>query len=173
LKKILLISDTHSDLDDFIIKYAMDADEIWHAGDIGNIEWFESFSKTVSGKTFRGVYGNIDDTKVRVIFPKVNSFEVEKVKVVIIHIAGSYSNLNLEAKKAIEDNKPKIFICGHSHVLKVQYNSSKGFLFMNPGAAGNHGFHKVRTMLKFEIENGEIKNLNVIETSRKNLQFNS
>jgi len=173
LKKILLISDTHSDLDNFIINHSNEVDEIWHAGDIGNIEWIENFSKILNRKTFRGVYGNIDDTKVRAIFPKVNSFEVENVKVVIIHIAGSYSNLNLEAKKAIEENKPKIFICGHSHILKVQYNSSKRFLFMNPGAAGNHGFHKVRTMLKFEIENGEIKNLNVIETSRKNLQFNN
>jgi len=171
LKKILLISDTHSDLDNFIVKHANDADEIWHAGDIGNIEWFQDFSKIVYGKTFRAVYGNIDDTKVRAKFPKINAFEVEKIKVIIIHIAGNYSNLNIEAKQAINEYKPKIFICGHSHILKVQFNSLKGFLFMNPGAAGNHGFHKVRTMLKFEIDNGDIKNLNVIETERKKMSI--
>jgi len=171
LKKILLISDTHSDLDNFIINHSKEVDEIWHAGDIGNIEWIENFSKILNGKTFRAVYGNIDDTKVRMLFPKVNSFETEKVKVVILHIAGSFSNLNTEAKQAIEMHKPQLFICGHSHILKVQYNSSKGFLFMNPGAAGNHGFHKVRTMLKFELVNGEIKNLNVIEVGRNKIQI--
>jgi len=169
LKKILLISDTHSDLDNFIINYSKEVDEIWHAGDIGNIEWIENFSKILNGKTFRAVYGNIDDTKVRMLFPKVNSFETEKVKVVILHIAGSFSNLNTEAQQAIETYKPQLFICGHSHILKVQYNTLKRFLFMNPGAAGNHGFHKVRTMLKFELVNGDIKNLNVIEIGRNKI----
>ena len=167
MKKIVLISDTHSDLDEFRISHANEADEIWHAGDIGNIEWYQLFSQKVKGKVFRAVYGNIDDSKVRASFPKINSFVTESVKVVIVHIAGSYSNLNIEAKQAIEAYKPQIFICGHSHILKVQYNAIKGFLFMNPGAAGNHGFHKVRTMLRFEIENGNVKNLNEIEIERK------
>jgi uncharacterized protein len=171
LKKILLLSDTHSHIDNFILNHAKDADEIWHAGDIGNLEWIENFSKSIQGKTFRAVYGNIDDTKIRTSFPKVNSFEVESVKVVMTHIAGSFSRLNYEAQKAIDEFKPNVFICGHSHILKVQYNASKGFLFMNPGAAGNHGFHKVRTMLKFELENRDIKNLNVIEVSKENVSY--
>ncbi|WP_152285596.1 metallophosphoesterase family protein [Flavicella marina] len=160
MKKILLLSDTHSHIDAQIIKYIKQADEVWHAGDIGVIEVADTIKKL---KPLRAVYGNIDDKTVRAEYPLDQKFEVEKVSVWMTHIGGYPNKYNFRIKEEIQINPPKIFISGHSHILKVQFDQKLNLLHMNPGAAGKHGFHKVRTMLRFEIDKEEIKNLEVIE----------
>lgn len=160
MKKILLLSDTHSHIDPQIIKYIKQSDEVWHAGDIGIIEVADTIKKL---KPLRAVYGNIDDKTVRAEYPLDQKFEVEKVSVWMTHIGGYPNKYNFRIKEEIQINPPKIFISGHSHILKVQFDQKLNLLHMNPGAAGKHGFHKVRTMLRFEIDKEEIKNLEVIE----------
>lgn len=160
MKKILLLSDTHSYIDDQILKHAHWSDEIWHAGDIGTIEVTD---KLKSVKPVRAVYGNIDNSDIRSEFPLDNKFEVEGVSVWITHIGGYPNKYYHRVKEALKENPPKLFITGHSHILKVMHDKKLGLLHMNPGAAGKHGFHQVRTMLRFIIEKGEIKNLEVIE----------
>lgn len=161
MKKILLLSDTHGLIDDFIMRHVHKADEIWHAGDIGNQTVIDEIEKY---KPLRGVYGNIDDKFIRAIFPLDNKFIVEKVKVWITHIGGYPHRYNPRIKNIIKKNPPKLFISGHSHILKVQYDKKLNLLHMNPGAAGKYGIHQVRTMLRFEIENENIKNLEIIES---------
>ena len=162
--KILLLSDTHSHLDDAIVKYAKQADEIWHVGDIGNLKVTDTL-KTI--KPLRGVYGNIDNTEARAEFPLDNRFMIDGLDVWMTHIGGYPNKYNVRIKEAIKQNPPKLFISGHSHILKVQYDPKLGLLHMNPGAAGKHGFHQIRTMLRFEILKGEIKNLEVIELEKR------
>ena len=164
MKKILLLSDTHSFIDDGILKYAKKADEIWHAGDIGNIDVYDKLEKIT--KT-RAVYGNIDDYVIRSAIKEVNTFICEKVKVSMIHIAGKPPYYNRKSKLIIQQEKPKIFICGHSHILKVEFDKVNNVLFMNPGAAGRHGFHKKRTMIRFEINEEKIENMEVIELGNR------
>lgn len=160
MKKILLLSDTHSFIDDQILKYVKQADEVWHAGDIGLIDVADTIK---SLKPFRSVYGNIDDKIVRSEYPLDLKFSCEEVPVWMTHIGGYPGKYNLRIREEIKVNPPKIFISGHSHILKVQFDQKLNCLHMNPGAAGKHGFHKVRTMLRFEIDKTEIKNLEVIE----------
>ncbi len=160
MKKILLLSDTHSHIDNQILKYIKQADEVWHAGDIGKIEVADAIKDL---KPFRAVYGNIDDKTVRAEYPLDLKFTVEGVSVWITHIGGYPNKYNFRIAEEINQNPPKLFISGHSHILKVQYDQKLNLLHMNPGAAGKHGFHKVRTMLRFEVDKGEIKNLEVIE----------
>lgn len=164
MKKILLLSDTHNYLDDGIIKFVKEADEVWHAGDWGTDM---VCNEIVKHRTLRGVYGNIDGQDVRVRFPKVNHFDCEGVNVMMTHIAGSPGRYNKEARELVK-KKPDLFICGHSHILKVQRDKT-GMLHINPGAAGNHGFHKVRTMVRFKLENGRIFDLEVIELGKRGL----
>lgn len=164
MKKILLLSDTHSHLDDTILKYVKLADEVWHAGDIGNLAVTDTIKKL---KPLRAVYGNIDDGKARLEFPLHNRFQCEGVDVWITHIGGYPGKYNQEIRSEIRQNPPKLFICGHSHILKVQFDKELNLLHMNPGAAGKHGFHQVRTMLQFEIEGDKIQNLNVIELGNR------
>ena len=164
MKKILLLSDTHSFIDDGILKYAKKADEIWHAGDIGNIDVYDKLEKIT--KT-RAVYGNIDDYVIRSAIKEVNTFICEKVKVSMIHIAGKPPYYNRKSKLIIKQEKPKIIICGHSHILKVEFDKVNNVLFMNPGAAGRHGFHKKRTMIRFEINEEKIENMEVIELGNR------
>ncbi len=163
MKKILLLSDTHGTLDDFILPYLEKADEIWHAGDAGNMDIVEKLEQI---KPVRGVYGNIDDARVRAAWPLYQCFETEGVKVLILHIGGYPGRYTAEAKKLLNKCKPDLFITGHSHILKVMHDNKRGLLHMNPGAAGKSGFHKVRTMLRFELDNGKIRNLEVIERKR-------
>lgn len=158
--KILLLSDTHSHIDDRILEYAKDADEIWHAGDFGNMEVIEQLEKI---KTVRGVYGNIDGDKIRRIFPEVLRFKCEEVEVLMIHIGGYPGKYSPLAKKEIETKTPKLFISGHSHILKAMYDQKNELLHLNPGACGKSGWHKVRTMMRFEINGDKIENLEVIE----------
>lgn len=160
MKKILLLSDTHSYIDDRILEYAQQADEIWHAGDIGDICVTDKLAKI---KPLRAVYGNIDDNKARAEFPLNNRFTLEGVDVLITHIGGYPGKYNPAIRQEIYTNPPKLFICGHSHILKVMPDKQLGLIHMNPGAVGKHGFQKVRTMLRFELNDGKIENLEVIE----------
>ncbi len=164
MKKILLLSDTHSYIDDQILKFVKQADEVWHAGDIGDLNVTDTIKKI---KPLRAVYGNIDNKDARAEFPLDNKFVVEGVSVWITHIGGYPNRYNPRVKEALVKNTPKLFICGHSHILKVQFDKKLDLLHLNPGAAGKHGFHKVRTMLRFELEKGVIKNMEVIELAKR------
>ncbi len=163
MKKILLLSDTHSHIDEAIIKYVKQADEVWHAGDIGDLKVSDMLK---SIKPFRAVYGNIDSAETRIEFPIHNRFMCEAVDVWITHIGGYPGRYNPNIRKEIQSNPPKLFISGHSHILKVMQDKKLGLLHMNPGAIGKSGIHKVRTMLRFEIDGDNIQNLEVIEINR-------
>ena len=160
MTKILLLSDTHSYIDNDILKHVRQADEVWHAGDIGDLKVTDAIAKL---KPIKGVYGNIDDAKVRLEFPKNNRFMCEGVDVWITHIGGYPNRYDVKIREAIKRNPPKLFICGHSHILKVMPDKKLNLLHMNPGAVGKHGFHKTRTMLRFTIDGTKIDNLEVIE----------
>jgi putative phosphoesterase len=164
MTKILLLSDTHSFIDEKILKFVKQADEVWHAGDIGNLEVTNTLKKL---KPLRAVFGNIDGADARSEFPLDAKFEVEKVTVWMTHIGGYPNKYYQRIRDEIKLNPPKIFISGHSHILKVQYDKKLNLLHLNPGAAGNHGFHKVRTMLRFELDNSEIKNMEIIELDKR------
>lgn len=164
MKKILLLSDTHGFLDDQILKYVKLADEVWHAGDIGNIDVVDTLKKL---KPLRAVYGNIDNHLIRAEFPENNRFIIEDVDVLITHIGGYPNRYEKRIKNILIENPPKIFISGHSHILKVIYDKKLGLLHLNPGAAGKNGMHKVRTMLRFEIDGKDIKNLEIIELEKR------
>jgi len=163
LKKILLLSDTHSHLDDQILKYVRQADEVWHTGDIGDLKVTDAIEAL---KPLRAVFGNIDSAAIRQHFPLHNRFMCEGVDVWITHIGGYPGRYDRAVREELAANPPDLFICGHSHILKVMHDSKNNLLFMNPGAAGNYGIHQVRTMLRFEIDKAKIQNLEVIEFSR-------
>lgn len=163
MKKILLLSDTHSYIDEKMLNYIKNADEVWHAGDIGSLAVADEIKKI---KPFRAVYGNIDDQLIRAEYPLDAIFTIEKVKVWITHIGGYPNRYNSRIKEEIINNPPNLFISGHSHILKVMFDKKLNLLHMNPGAIGISGFHKVRTMLRFEIEDENIKNLEIIEIAK-------
>ncbi len=163
MKKIGLISDTHSHLDERVIHHLSSVDEIWHAGDVGRVSLLDELREIAP---LRGVYGNIDDQKVRAQLPEHLVFELEGVRVYITHIGGYPPNYNQRSRPWIEREKPKLFITGHSHILKVMNDPKRGVLHMNPGAIGKVGFHKVRTFLLFTLDSGEIKDLKVVELKR-------
>jgi len=163
MKKILLISDTHGYIDEKIIKYANQVDEIWHAGDIGDISVTDKL-KTI--KPLKAVYGNIDDQKIRSEFPLHNRFLCEKVDVWITHIGGYPKKYNPKIIDELRSNPPDLFICGHSHILKVINDKELNLLHINPGAIGKHGLHNVRTMIQFEISGDKIENLSIVEFKR-------
>jgi len=164
MKKILLLSDTHSFIDDQILKFVKQADEVWHAGDIGDLTVTDTLKKL---KPLRAVYGNIDGTDARAEFPLDAKFELEGVPVWITHIGGYPNKYNQRVREELTKKPPKIFIAGHSHILKVQYDKKLNLLHLNPGAAGKHGFHKIRTMLRFQLENGAITNMEIIELGKR------
>lgn len=161
---ILLISDTHSHIDEAILKYARQADEIWHAGDIGDLKVTDTLQKV---KPLRAVYGNIDDHKTQKEFSLDLRFFCEEVEVYMTHIGGYPPKYNPRTRKLINENPPKLFICGHSHILKVMMDQKLNVLHMNPGACGKHGFHQVRTMLRFKIDKDNITDLEVIELGKR------
>lgn len=158
--KIGLLSDTHSYLDPKIYEYFKDVDEIWHAGDIGSMEIIDELRKF---KPLRAVYGNIDDHLIRREVPEFNRFTIEKVDVLITHIAGKPQKYSKPAFEELQKKAPKLFICGHSHILLVQMDKRFNMLWMNPGACGIKGFHKVKTILRFQINGEKIENLEAIE----------
>lgn len=160
MKKIGLISDTHGYMDDRILAHFREMDEIWHAGDIGKLEVIDALATIAPVKA---VYGNIDHDKIRTEFPLHQRFTCERVNVWMTHIGGPVYVYDHRIRQEIRVNPPKLFICGHSHICKVQMDKRLNMLYMNPGAAGNHGFHKVRTILRFVIDDSDIKDLEVIE----------
>lgn len=164
MKKILLLSDTHGYLDERIKKYALEADELWHAGDIGTTTISDALGKI---KPLKAVYGNIDGAEIRKEFPLNLRFWCEEVDVWITHIGGYPGRYSPAVKEEIKQNPPRIFISGHSHILKVMNDKRLSLLHMNPGAAGKQGFHQVRTMLRFKIDGKDIKDLEVIELGKR------
>lgn len=164
--KILLLSDTHGHIDDAILKYIRQADEVWHAGDIGDL----SVTDTIrSIKPLRAVYGNIDGDKARMEFPLHNRFDCNGLNVWITHIGGYPGRYSAQVKSQLALHPPGLFICGHSHILKVMFDATHNLLHMNPGACGRSGFHQVRTMLRFVVSNGKISDLEVIELGSKSV----
>mgnify|MGYP001815362481 CR=1 FL=1 len=164
MKKILLLSDTHGFIDSQILKFVKQADEVWHAGDIGNVKVSDAIKNL---KTLRGVYGNIDNKDLRVEFPLDNKFKIDDVNIWITHIGGYPNRYNVRIKQEIQKNPPNVFISGHSHILKVIFDKKLNLLHLNPGAAGKQGLHQVRTMLRFEINNKKVENLEIIELEKK------
>jgi len=151
-------------MDQAILKHVSQADEVWHAGDIGDLSVTDTIKEL---KPLRAVYGNIDGSKARAEFPLDNRFELEGVSVWITHIGGYPGRYERRVREQIRENPPRIFISGHSHILKVMPDKKLNLIHMNPGAVGKHGFHKVRTMLRFVLDKGQIKDLEVIEYPRK------
>ncbi|HET6991792.1 MAG TPA: metallophosphoesterase family protein [Bacteroidia bacterium] len=164
MRRIALLSDTHSYIDDRIIEHCRSCDEIWHAGDIGNVNVADSLEKI---KMFRAVYGNIDGQDIRIRYPETLRFNCEEVDVMMTHIAGKPDRYVAEVKAVMKINPPQLFICGHSHILLVKYEKKYNCLHMNPGAAGISGFHKVRTMLRFTIDGKNIRDLEVVELGKR------
>lgn len=160
MQRIALLSDTHNYLDPKIFNYFENCDQIWHAGDIGTIGIADELKKI---KPLIAVYGNIDGADVRRVYPKNHRFLCEQVDVFMTHIGGYPTRYHAEALAEIKRCPPKLFICGHSHILKVQFDKTYNLLHINPGAAGIHGFHKVKTLVRFTIDGDKIKDLEVIE----------
>lgn len=165
MPKIGLISDTHSYLDNAVFEYFKDVDEIWHIGDVGDVDVIKKLEEF---KPLRGVYGNIDNQEVRTFFPLDNRFVYEGFDIWLTHIGGYPSRYSTRVRTILETNPPEILICGHSHILKVMRDKKyNNMLCMNPGAAGKHGFHKIRTLLRFDIKNKHLDNLEVVELGKR------
>ncbi len=163
MTRIGLISDTHGFVDERILNFFAECDEIWHAGDIGN---FETARKFQGFKPFKAVYGNIDNYEIRQLFPKINRFKCEDVDVIMTHVGGYPKRYEPLIREILKADKPKLFIAGHSHILKVIYDKEMELLFMNPGAAGNSGFHQVKTAIRFTIDGSQIKDVEIWEAPR-------
>lgn len=164
MTKIGVISDTHGFLDPKIFKYLQDVDEIWHAGDVGSTEIIDQLNEF---KLTRGVYGNIDDHQLRLIWPEHLFFTCEKKRILISHIGGKPGNYKQNSYAMIKKHQPDIFVCGHSHILLVKHDRAINALWLNPGACGNKGFHAVSTILRFEIDGDKIQNMEVIELKKR------
>ncbi|MEI6087010.1 MAG: metallophosphoesterase family protein [Bacteroidota bacterium] len=164
MTKIGLISDTHGWLDPGCIKYFAGCDEIWHAGDLGVIAIADKLKEK---KIFKAVYGNIDGYDVRSEYPEILEWKCEEVKVLMLHIGGYPPKYNTATKKLIKEINPQLFISGHSHILKIMYDAELNCLHMNPGAAGKHGWHQMRTLIRFTIDGKEIKDCEVIELGKR------
>lgn len=164
MTRIGLISDTHGYLDDAVFKHFENCDEIWHAGDFGNIELAD---KLAAFKPLKGVFGNIDGKDVRQVYPEHLRFMCEDVDVWMTHIGGYPGRYSAAVKPEIYNNPPKLFITGHSHILKVVFDKKINCLHLNPGAAGKQGWHKVRTLMRFNINGDKIQDLEVIELNSR------
>ncbi len=163
MKFIGLLSDTHCYFDDKLREFFADVDEIWHAGDFGSVETSDLIA---SFKPLKGVYGNCDDSKVRLIHPYIQAIECEGMKLLMIHIGGYPGRYDYKALQLITAYTPDVFICGHSHILKIVNDKKYNMLTINPGAAGIQGFHNVRTALRFKVDNGNISDMEVGEWDR-------
>ncbi|MFI3330905.1 MAG: metallophosphoesterase family protein [Rikenellaceae bacterium] len=164
MKKIGIISDTHNFFDETLRDFLTEVDEIWHAGDFGSIELADSLAEF---KPLKGVWGNIDGGKTRLAFGEFNFFECEGVKVLLTHIGGYSGRYNTKAYQKLLEHRPDIFVCGHSHILKVGYDKKNAWLNINPGAAGISGFHSVRTAIRLTLDNGTIKDMEVGQWPRR------
>lgn len=163
--KIGLLSDTHSYLDPKVFEYFSECDQVWHAGDIGDVrvaDQLEAF------KPFRAVYGNVDSKDLQIRYPENAMFKIDGVKIWMTHIGGAPPNYNPRVKKQLGAEPPDLFICGHSHILRIKRDPAyNNMLYLNPGAAGNHGFHLTKTLVRFDIANGKIGNMEVIEIGKR------
>jgi uncharacterized protein len=164
MTRIGLISDTHGYLDDAVFKHFEGCDEIWHAGDFGNIALA---NKLTAFKPLKGVYGNIDGQDIRTVYPEKLRWTCEGVTVFMTHIGGYPPNYNPAVKKELIAHPAQLFICGHSHILKVMFDDKLQCLHMNPGAAGMQGWHKVRTLIRFVIDGSNMKDCKVIELGKR------
>lgn len=162
--KIGLISDTHAYLDPAVADYFKEVDEIWHAGDIGNMSVVDDLRAL---KPIKAVYGNIDGHEIRQVFPEDLWWEVEGLTIWMTHIGGYPGRYASRIRQVLKVRRPDIFICGHSHILRVMKDADFSFYVMNPGAAGREGFHPVRTLLTFSLDNKKIKDLQVIELGKR------
>ncbi|QKG80410.1 metallophosphoesterase family protein [Tenuifilum thalassicum] len=163
MKSIGIVSDTHGFWDNGLNDFFAECDEIWHAGDIGSLELADRIN---TFKQLRAVYGNIDDHKTRLAHPEFQRFSVENVSVLITHIGGKPGRYEPRVKEQLLKNPVKIFVCGHSHILRVQFDKAFNMLYINPGAAGNNGFHQVKTALRLKIDGENIFDLEVWEKKR-------
>lgn len=170
MTRIGLLSDTHGDLPDQVFRYFQGVDEIWHAGDIGNLSVTE---KLQSFKPLRAVYGNIDGSDIRRTFPEFNRFRIEQVNVLMTHIAGRPGKYSSQLLPELQRETPRLLACGHSHILLVQNDPRYRMLWLNPGACGNKGFHKMRTLLRFVIDGERILDMEAIEIGKRAAQDNS
>lgn len=162
--KIGLLSDTHGYFDERMAHYLEDCNEVWHAGDFG-----ESVNEQLEAKwKVRAVYGNIDSQKLRTIYPENNRFTLENTDVWMTHIGGYPGNYDVRIRKVIQNHPPDLFICGHSHILKIMPDKKLNLLHINPGAAGKSGFHVIRTMVRFQLHDGKVLNPEVIELGKRN-----
>jgi putative phosphoesterase len=161
--KITLLSDSHSYMDEQVLKLCAGSDEIWHAGDIGSPRVCDQLAKVAK---VRAVFGNIDDPSLRREWPEELAFEIENYKVWMTHIGGYPGRYHRGIKEKLREFKPDLYICGHSHILKVMPDKDLGLLHMNPGAIGKQGLHQIRTLLRFKIENGKLSDLEVVELER-------
>jgi len=164
MKRIGLISDTHSHLEEKVFEHFADCDEIWHAGDIGTLELADQLA---AFKPFKAVYGNIDGSPIRQEYPLDLRFDCEGMDVWMTHIGGYPGRYSQRVRELMKIDPPDLFICGHSHILKVMPDKKNKLLHINPGAAGVHGFHQLKTIIRFGIDRGQLKDLEVIEMGRR------
>lgn len=164
MTRIGLLSDTHSYLDPQVHEHFANCDEIWHAGDIGEMSVITQLQQI---KPIRAVFGNIDDKTIQTLFPEDLWMQLEGFSVLITHIAGSPPHYNPRVKKILKDQTPDILICGHSHILKIMKDKDRNMFFINPGAAGQQGFHTMKTLVRFELHQREIKKMEVIELGKR------
>lgn len=169
MKKIGLLSDTHGFLDEKTLNHLRDCDEIWHAGDLGPGLIMEKLKKLCP---LRIVWGNIDDSILRKEIPEIEFFNCEGFEVLMIHIAGKFESYTPQVRELITKHKPKILVCGHSHILKIANDKKYNLLYLNPGAAGIYGFHKVRTLVRFDVENNNISNMRIVEMTKSGNTLN-
>ena len=165
MPRILILSDTHGHIDDVIMRYAHEADEIWHGGDIGTTAVTDRLKST--GKTLRAVHGNIDGDVLRMEFPEYARFELAGLRILITHIAGRPRRYTPKLKEYLSRNPADLLVCGHSHILLIERDAKSGVLHINPGAAGISGFHQERTMVRLELEGGKISSAEVIQLGRR------
>ena len=170
MKKIGLLSDTHSVLDDRIFEHFAECDEIWHAGDFGTLNLVERLQ---AFKPLRGVYGNIDSKDIQALMPLDLRFVCEGVPVFMTHIGGYPGRYNPRVRKILQEEPPRkgLFICGHSHILKVIPDKQLNFLHLNPGACGNEGWHQVKTLMRFTLQAGAIRDLQIIELGQRGSKY--
>lgn len=166
MTRICLMSDTHGSLPPNLIDYLEDVDEIWHAGDIGSAELLQNLREL---KPTRAVYGNCDSGDVRYSLSEFYRFRVEEVNVLLTHIGGHVNHYNPIAYQWITKEKPNLFVCGHSHILRVEYDKQLNMLCLNPGALGNFGIHTRKTLLRFTIDKSQIKDLEVVDFGEKTI----
>jgi len=169
MKRIGLISDTHGYFDEIISTHFQQCDEIWHAGDFGSVLIADTLSQVRKGRQtmIKGVYGNIDGYDIRSVYPEQLVWQCEEVKVLMTHIGGYPPKYNAKVKEQLLIHRPQLFISGHSHILKIMYDDKLECLHINPGAAGKHGWHTMRTVIRFTIDGKEMKNCEVIELGKR------